>query len=145
MTLRFQLAKTQKDLTDIYNYNMSAFFDAYEFHWSLPWLVEQKQEGWSIHQVYCAEQIIAAIFTKVAPKGLMVKQTPLKFEFQGQGLSHKIKQHIELVAKRARQKNIFHYCAIDNFRMTALNESHGYHKTGGTLKNENIVEWHKAL
>ena len=144
MTLEFQLTKTKKDLIDVYNHNMSAFFDADEFAWSLQWLEAQKRAAWDIYQVKFDGEIIAAFFLKEVPKGLLTKQTPLKFNVQGHGLSHKIKEYIEVLARKAKQKDIFHYCAIDNFRMVALNESHGYKKTEKN-KVSAIVEWHKSL
>ena len=147
MTVEFKLAKTKKDLGEIYNYNMSAFLDEDEFPWSLPWIEAQDREGHDIYQVKYRGEVVAALFTRVTKKGLLTKQTPIKFNVQGLGLSHKIKEYAEVLAKKAKKKDIFNYCAIDNFRMAALNESHGYKKTsGGVLEGGGtIVEWHKSL
>ncbi|MCY4643139.1 MAG: hypothetical protein OXB88_00825 [Bacteriovoracales bacterium] len=142
MTLRFYLAKSKKDLDDIYGHNTSAFFDDAEFKWTKKWLETQRQSGYDIYQVRYGKEVVAALFVKEEEKGLLTKQTPLKFNVQGKGIGHKIKEYVEDLAKKSGKKNIFNYCAVDNFRMAALNESHGYEKTG---KGDILQEWHKSL
>ena len=143
MRLSFQLAKTQQDLRQVHAHNMSAFFDEDEFPWSFQWLEKMHHDGYSIYQVKCDGETIAALFTKKTKRGLLSKHTPIKLNFQGNGLSHQIKDYIETLATKAKCGDIFHYCAMDNFRMAALNESHDYRKTG--QRDGNIVEWHKSL
>ena len=144
MTLLFQPVKSKKDLNDIYGHNTSAFFDDAEFHWTKRWLEEQRQIGYEIYQVKYDREIVAALFVKIEDKGLLTKQTPLKLNAQGRGIGHKIKEYVEKLAKKAGKKNIFNYCTVDNFRMIALNESHGYERTGKG-KGEVLEEWHKSL
>lgn len=144
MKLQFKLARTKQHLGQVYNYNMSAFLDSDEFPWSLQWLEAQKRKGHDIYQVIYQGKVVAALFVQTTEKGLLTRQTPLKLSVQGLGLSHQIKDYIEVLAKKAKVKDIFSYCAVDNFRMVSLNESHGYRKT----KNQpsaTIVEWHKSL
>ena len=144
MSVEFKLVKTKNDLNQVYNYNMSAFLDSDEFPWSLQWLEAQKREGQDIYQVKYEREVVAILFIQITPKSLLTRQTPLKFNFQGIGLSHEIKKYIERLARKSRKKDIFNYCAIDNFRMAALNESHNYKKTGKN-RNPTIVEWHKSI
>ncbi len=146
MSLSFELAKTNKQIKAVYNHNMSAFFDSEEFEWSLAWLEEQVKDGWEVYSVSYEDEILAAFFLKKDGVKLLSKQTPIKINYQGNGFSHLIKEEIESIAKSKKIKEIFNYCAIDNFRMVALNESHGYKKTGGNFNNQKtVVEWSKKL
>lgn len=146
LEVEFINAKSDKDIEDIFYHNISAFFDSDEFNWTVPWLKEINRDGWNIYGVHCGNEIIAAFFIKKDGDSIITKQTPVKISFQGHGISHKIKNEIESLAKNDKIKSIFNYCAIDNFRMVALNESHGYKKTGRNPENKKtLVEWQKKL
>jgi hypothetical protein len=57
-----------------------------------------------------------------------------------------IKNFYENEAKKAQVNKVVNYCPVDNFRMIALNESHGYKRTGNSFGlNQNIIEWVKVL
>lgn len=144
--LSFIKSTTDEELESIYDHNMSAFFDADEFDWTLPWLQSQKKDGWDVYGVQFEQEIIAAFFVKHEEKILFTKQTPLKLKYQGHGFSHAIKEEMERIANESKVEEIYNICAIDNFRMVALNESHGYRKTGKNYRDiKTLVEWKKTL
>ena len=143
--LQFKLAKNKKDFQKVYEYNLSVFLDEDEFPWSLKWLEEQHKNGYDIYLVEYGGEVMAALFVKVLQRGLFSMQTPLKLNFQGMGLSHQIKEYAEVLARQANLRDIYNYCAIENFRMMALNESHGYERTGRELPEKNLIEWHKRF
>ena len=51
----------------------------------------------------------------------------------------------EEIALEKKIKKIINLCPVDNFRTIALNESHGYSRTGLTHQDGEIVEWEKCL
>ena len=70
----------------------------------------------------------------------------IKMAFQGNGFSHQIKNFYEEEAKKQHLARLINYCPMDNFRMVALNESHGYKRTGKAFGvANNIIEWVKVL
>ena len=144
--LTYARAKSQKELQEIYDHNMSAFFDSDEFEWKMDWIKKQNKEGWDFYSVSFEEEIIAALLIKRKDKTFWSKQTPVKMSFQGNGFSHNIREYIEELANEEEVVEVFNICAIDNFRMVALNESHGYKKTGKKyLNSKTLVEWYKKL
>lgn len=144
--LNFSKASNSQDIEDVYNHNMSAYFDSDEFHWSLQGLKDEQKKGWEIFAVHLDDEIIAAFFLKEEKEMLLTKQTPIKLVYQGHGYSHRIKEKIEEVAKERKYKSIVNICAIDNFRMVALNESHGYRKNKcGFNHKQTLVEWLKSI
>lgn len=146
LPLVFQEAKSDKEIEAIFYHNISAYFDSEEFDWTVPWLKGLKKSGWRLFGVHLEDEIIAAFFVVLEDGMLTSKQTPVKMNHQGQGVSHRIKHQIEIVAKESKVKSIINICAIDNFRMVALNESHGYKKTGNHPENKKtLVEWLKNI
>lgn len=142
--LQFKLAKTKADLKKVYQYNLSVFLDDEEFPWSLKWLESQYKDGYDIYRVKYEKEVVSILFVKALERGLLSMQTPLKLNFQGMGLNHQIKDHVEVLAKKAKLKDIYNYCNLENFRMTALNKAHGYEKTG-KVEGKALVEWHKKI
>lgn len=142
--LRFVKCHTEEELKRLYNYDVDVFAEAGDFEWSLQNLKKEKKQGWEIYAVEVDHEFIAAIFLRQENGILYTKNTSLKLMYQGQGLSHRIKDFYEHLARGQKAHTIIHYCAVDNFRAIALNESHGYHKTG-VHKNGEVLEWQKKL
>lgn len=143
-TLRFIKCNSEEDLKKLYNYDVDVFAEAGDFDWSLDNLKKEKKQGWEIYSVEQNDEIIAAVFLRFDNDSLETKNTSIKMTFQGQGFSHRIKDFYEHLARTHKVSTIIHYCAIDNFRAIALNESHGYKKIK-TLKNGEVIEWEKDL
>lgn len=146
MTLKFQPAKTPKDLTAILNYDLVAFSESPGFDWNISGIQGEVKNGWSVYSVVHGGEIIAALLYKIDSGQLLTKNTSLKSSSQGSGFSHKIKDFFEIKAKELGLDKIIHYCEIDNFRAYSLNESHGYEKTPRRLgRSGMVVEWVKDL
>ena len=146
-SLTFESCINETDLKKVYNYDVDVFAEASDFVWSLKSLKSEQKKGWSIYSVTSSEannEIVAALFIKEGEKELMTKNTAIKMAHQGKGVSHQIKQFFEKQAKTSKMKNIVHFCAVDNFRTIALNESHGYKKVD-VLKNGEIIKWQKPV
>lgn len=143
-TLRFVKCNSEEELKKLYNYDVDVFAEAGDFDWSLENLKKEKKIGWEIYSVEQNNEIIAAVFLRFDDDSLATKNTSIKMTFQGQGFSHRIKDFYEHLARTHKVSAIIHYCAIDNFRAIALNESHGY-KRIKTLKNGEVIEWKKTL
>jgi RimJ/RimL family protein N-acetyltransferase len=145
--LYFKHCTDSKDLRDVYNYEVDVFAEAGDFLWSLEALEDEINRGWKIYAVRCDEsgdEIISVLFVKLKQGDYFTKNTSLKLNFQGKGISHSIKEFFEMMALKTKAKNIVHFCAVDNFRSIALNESHGYLKID-CIKNGEILKWKKAL
>lgn len=146
MRLKFQKAKTEKEIRAIYDYNIDAFSDSPDFKWTFDEIKKEVSEDWELFSMTLDGEIIAAIFYKIEKDSLLTKNTAIKVTHQGSGYSHKMKEFYEKVARDNKLKKIFHYCRIDNFRAYSLNESHKYKKTPNKYgPDELVVEWVKAL
>lgn len=146
MALKFQLAKNQDDIKNVYEYNIDAFSESPDFNWNLPEIKKEVKEGWDLYAAYVGEEVIAAIFVKDENDQLLSKTTSIKMNYQGSGYSHKIKEFIEELAKTKKHNKVINFCGIDNFRMYSLNESHGYKRTGRKIGEKNqVIEWIKDL
>ena len=146
MKLNFKKAKTEKDIQSIYDYNIDAFSDSPDFKWTLEEIKKEVGEGWELYSLMHESEIVAAAFYKIEDDSLLTKNTAIKIDHQGAGLSHAIKDFYEKVAREKKLKRIFHYCRIDNFRMYSLNESHQYKKTPRKLGPDGlVVEWVKTI
>jgi len=143
-TLRFIKCHNEADLKRLYNYDVDVFAEAGDFEWSLENLKKEQKQGWEIYSVEMNGQTIAAVFLKFDGDNLLSKNTSLKMTYQGQGISHRIKDFYDHLAHSHQVKYITHFCAVDNFRAIALNESHGYEKVK-CHKNGEVVEWKKTL
>ena len=142
--LKFLKCQSEADLKRLYQYDVDVFAEAGDFEWSVVNLKQELENGWEIYSVELNSEIIAAVFIKFQTDILLSKNTSLKMPYQGHGFSHRMKEFFELFAKSHGAKEIHHYCAIDNFRTIALNESHGYRRVG-TQKNGEVLEWKKVL
>jgi len=146
MKLNFKKAKTEKDVQSIYDYNIDAFSDSPDFKWSMDEIKKEVSEGWELYSLMHENEIVAAVFYKIEDDSLLTKNTAIKIDHQGAGLSHSIKEFFEKVAREKKLKRIYHYCRIDNFRMYSLNESHQYKKTPRKIGPDGlVVEWVKTL
>lgn len=146
MKLTFKKAKTEKDIKEIYDHNIDAFSDSPDFKWTFEEIKKEVSEGWELYSLIDEGEIVAAVFYKVEDDSLLTKNTAIKIDHQGAGLSHSIKEFFEKVAREKKLKRIYHYCRIDNFRMYSLNESHQYKKTPRKLGPEGlVVEWMKVV
>lgn len=146
MKLTFKKAKTEKDIREIFEHNIDAFSDSPDFKWTFDEIKKEVADGWELYSLIDEGEIVAAVFYKVEDGSLLTKNTAIKLDHQGVGLSHSIKEFFEKVARDKKLKNIYHYCRIDNFRMYSLNESHQYKKTPRKLGPEGlVVEWVKSL
>lgn len=145
-TLTFIESSTEKEIQEIYNFNVQAFADAQDFDWSVNNLKNEIKDGWTLFSVSFDSNIVAALFLKAIDGTLYTKNTPIKMNFQGNGFSHMIKDFYEDVAKDLGVNRIVNYCPFDNFRMISLNERHSYYKTGNTLDNgKHLEEWEKNI
>ncbi len=107
---------------------------------------KERKNGWKLYSVSTGNEIVAALFLKHDDETLFTKNTPIKIAFQGNGFSHRIKDFYEREANRLQLQRVVNYCPVDNFRMIALNESHGYRKTGNMIgTNKGIDEWEKIV
>jgi len=146
ISLKFKEAKKEEDLVSLSRFDMQAFTDTKDFSWSLDNIKKEVKTGWKLYSVLSEDEIVAAVLIKKDGDTLYTKNTPIKMAFQGNGFSHQIKNYYEQEAKKLQMRKVINYCPVDNFRMIALNESHGYKKTGNTLGNShNIIEWVKTL
>lgn len=146
MKLTFKKAKNEKDIKLIYDHNIDAFSDSPDFKWTFEEIKKEVADGWELYSLIDDAEIVAAVFFKVEDDSLLTKNTAIKIDHQGAGLSHAIKEFFEKVAREKKLKRIYHYCRIDNFRMYSLNESHQYKKTPKKLGPEGlVVEWVKTL
>ena len=145
MPLSFKKVTSEKEIKEIYNFNVQAFSDTPDVDWTLNYLKTEASEGWEIFGVKekNGSEIVAVAFLKEEAKSLLTKNTGIKMLFQGNGYSHQIKDFYEKEARSRGLNSIFNYCRKDNFRMMNLNNSHGYVQTN--KETNGIVEWEKAL
>ncbi len=144
--LVFKEAKKEEELVHLSNFDIQAFTDTPDFSWSLDNIKKEVRTGWRLYSVMTDDEIVAAVLVKKVGDVLLTKNTPIKMAFQGNGFSHMIKDFYEDEAKKNQLKKVVNYCPVDNFRMIALNESHGYKRTGNSLGlGNNIIEWEEVL
>ncbi len=144
--LVFKEAKKEEDVVNLSKFDMQAFTDTQDFSWSLDNIKKEVKTGWKLYSVTTDEEIVAAVLVRKESDTLFTKNTPIKMAFQGNGFSHQIKNFYEEEAKKLQIIRIVNYCPMDNFRMIALNESHGYKRTGNAFGfSNNIIEWVKVL
>lgn len=144
--LEFKEAKKEEDVINLSKFDIQAFTDTQDFSWNLENIKKEVQTGWRLFSVMAEGEIVAAVLMKQDSSALLTKNTPIKLAFQGNGFSHQIKYFYEEEAKRLNINKVFNYCPVDNFRMIALNESHGYKRTGKSFGvSNNIIEWEKTL
>lgn len=144
--LKFESVTSQKNVKDVYDYNVEAFSDSPDFKWTLDDIKKEMSDGWQLFSVKLSDEIIAAAFVKKEEQKLLCKNTSIKMQHSGSGYSHRIMDFFEEAAKEFKVNEIVHYCSIDNFRQYSLNESHGYHKTPRKLGlNGHTTEWIKPV
>ncbi len=144
--LVFKEAKKEDEFVNLTNFDIQAFTDSPDFSWTLENLKKEVKTGWKLYSVMVEDEIVAAVLLKKVGESLLTKNTPIKIAFQGNGFSHQIKDFYEEEAKKSQMKQVLNYCPVDNFRMIALNESHGYKRTGKSLGTANtVIEWVKVL
>jgi predicted GNAT family acetyltransferase len=144
--LIFREAKKEEEIVNLSKFDIQAFTDTQDFSWSLDNIKKEVKTGWKLYSVTTDEEIVAAVLMKKDGDVLFTKNTPIKMAFQGNGFSHMIKNFYEDEAKKFNIKKVINYCPVDNFRMIALNESHGYKKTGKAFGvANNIIEWEKSV
>ncbi len=143
-TLTFKEVKKEDEIVDVSKFDIQAFTDFQGQPWTLESIKREMRDGWKLLSVACGDEIVAAVFLKKDADTLYTKNTPIKLAFQGNGFSHRIKDFYEKEAGRLGIQRVVNYCPVDNFRMIALNESHGYRKTGKTSGGV-VVEWEKIV
>lgn len=144
--LVFKEAKKEEEVVNLSKFDIQAFTDAQDFSWNLDNIKKEVKTGWKLYSVTTDNEIVAAVLLKKDGDTLFTKNTPIKMAFQGNGFSHQIKNFYEVEAKKLQIRKVINYCPVDNFRMIALNESHGYKRTGQSFGiNQNIIEWVKVL
>ncbi len=144
--LVFKEAKKEEEVVNLSKFDIQAFTDTQDFSWNLDNIKKEVKTGWKLYSVTTEEEIVAAVLMKKDTDTLFTKNTPIKMAFQGNGFSHKIKNFYEEEAKKQNIRRVINYCPVDNFRMIALNESHGYKRTGKAFGiSNNIIEWVKVL
>lgn len=144
--LVFKEAKKEEEVVNLSKFDIQAFTDTQDFSWSLDNIKKEVKTGWKLYSVMIEDEIVAAVLMKKEGDALFTKNTPIKMAFQGNGFSHQIKNFYEQEARRSQIHRVVNYCPVDNFRMIALNESHGYKRTGKAFGlSNNIIEWVKVL
>jgi predicted GNAT family acetyltransferase len=144
--LIFKEAKKEDEVVNLSKFDIQAFTDTQDFSWSLDNIKKEVKTGWKLYSVMTDDEIVAAVLMKKDGDTLLTKNTPIKMAFQGNGFSHQIKNFYEQEAKKLQITRVLNYCPVDNFRMIALNESHGYKRTGKAFGlSNNIIEWVKVL
>lgn len=144
--LVFKEVKKESEIEDLSNFEVQVFAATQDLPWNLANIRKEIKDGWKLYSVNFGTETIAALFLKADKDSLFTKNTPIKLAFQGNGFSHRIKDFYEEEAERLQLSRVVNYCPVDNFRMIALNESHGYRKTGNHLGNHHsIVEWEKLM
>jgi predicted GNAT family acetyltransferase len=144
--LIFKEAKKEEEVVNLSNFDIQAFTDAQDFSWTLDNIKKEVKTGWKLYSVMSDNEIVAAVLMRKEGDTLFTKNTPIKMAFQGNGFSHKIKNFYEEEARKQQIRRVVNYCPMDNFRMIALNESHGYKRTGNAFGiSNNIIEWVKVL
>lgn len=144
--LIFKEAKKEEEVVNLSKFDIQAFTDTQDFSWSLDNIKKEVKTGWRLFSVTAEDEIVAAVLMKKDGDTLFTKNTPIKMAFQGNGFSHQIKEFYEQEAKKQQIHRVINYCPVDNFRMIALNESHGYKRTGNAFGiSNNIIEWVKVL
>jgi hypothetical protein len=145
-SLMFKEIRSQGEIEELAKYDIQVFTDSQDFHWSFDNIKKEMKAGWKLYAVNFNHETVAAVFVKSDSDTLFTKNTPIKLAFQGNGFSHQIKDFYEREANRLQVKRVINYCPVDNFRMIALNESHGYQKTGRFLgTSKTILEWEKLV
>jgi hypothetical protein len=145
-SLIFKEAKKEEEVVNLSRFDIQAFTDTQDFSWTLDNIKKEVKTGWKLFSVMTDDEIVAAVLMRKEADTLFTKNTPIKMAFQGNGFSHKIKNFYEEEAKKQHIRKVINYCPSDNFRMIALNESHGYKRTGNAFGiNNNIIEWVKVL
>ena len=146
MELTFERAGTDKEIREIFDYNIDAFTDSPDFKWTLEELKKEVKDRWEVFSVKHENEVIAAVFIKKDGRKLLTKNTAVAAHHQGSGYNHQIKDFFELRARELKCNEIHHFCRIDNFRMYSLNESHGYKKLEKKPGRDGlVVEWVKTL
>ena len=144
--LVFKEAKKEEEVVNLSRFDIQAFTDTQDFSWTLDNIKKEVKTGWKLFSVMTDNEIVAAVLMRKEDDTLFTKNTPIKMAFQGNGFSHQIKHFYEEEAKKHQIHRVVNYCPVDNFRMIALNESHGYKRTGNAFGvNNNIIEWVKVL
>ena len=144
--LVFKEAKKEEEVVNLSKFDIQAFTDTEDFSWTLDNIKKEVKTGWKLYSVTTSEEIVAAVLLRKEGDTLFTKNTPIKMAFQGNGFSHQIKNFYEEEAKKQHIRRVVNYCPVDNFRMIALNESHGYKRTGNAFGlSNNIIEWVKVL
>lgn len=144
--LIFKEAKKEEEILALSNFDIQAFMDSQDFRWNLENIKKEMRSGWKLFSVSTGAEIVAALFMKNDSESLFTMNTPIKLAFQGNGFSHQVKDFYEREADRLQLHRVVNYCPADNFRMIALNESHGYRRTGNNMgNNRGIIEWEKIV
>jgi RimJ/RimL family protein N-acetyltransferase len=144
--LEFKEAKKEEEILNLSKFDVQAFTDTQDFSWTLENIKKELKTGWKLYSVLTEDEIVAAVLVKKDGDSLHTRNTPIKMAFQGNGFSHQIKNFYEDEAKKLQISKVVNYCPVDNFRMIALNESHGYKRTGNAFgTSQKIIEWVKEL
>jgi predicted GNAT family acetyltransferase len=145
-SLTFKEVKKKEEIESLTNFDIQVFTDSQDLQWNPSNIRKEIKNGWKLYAVNYGSDTVAALFMKNDKDSLFTKNTPIKLAFQGNGFSHRIKDFYEDEALRLKLKRVVNYCPVDNFRMIALNESHGYRKTGQQMgENRSLVEWEKIV
>jgi len=144
--LVFKEVKKEDEIVGLANFDIQVFTDSQDLQWNLDNIRREMKSGWRLYSVAYGTETVAALFMKSDRESLFTKNTPIKLAFQGNGFSHRIKDFYEHEANRLQLKRVINYCPVDNFRMIALNESHGYRRTGNSVGDgRTLVEWEKIV
>lgn len=146
LSLSIEEVSSDKEIKEVADFDVQVFTDFKDFEWNIDYIKKEIQNGWRVYAAKHGKETVAALMMKKDQNKLLTINTPIKIAYQGNGFSHRIKEYYEERADQDGFELVVNYCPIDNFRMIALNESHGYRKTGNNFgSNLGIEEWEKKV
>lgn len=142
LNVEFHSLEKSSDFKKVLSFNADAFADTPGVEWSESSLKKMIKEGWFIFSLDHDDDVIAVLFMKRDDDTLITKNTPIKMAYQGNGLSHLIKDFYEQYAQNEGLHHLVNECAVDNFRMISLNEKHGYERLS---ESSRMISWKKTI
>ena len=68
MKLNFQKAKSNKDIKEVYEYNIDAFSESPDFNWNLKEIQNEVNDGWELYGAHLGDEIIGGCLFKEKQK-----------------------------------------------------------------------------
>ena len=141
----FQKVGNKSDIDEVYGHNVEVFLNSFDFEWNAPNIASQMDAGWRFYSLKVGDEIVAALFIKKLNDQLLSKHSQIKMEYRGNGLSHRLKEFVEDLAKQEGLDQVVNICSIKDFRLISLNETHGYKLSDVASSNAEFQTWIKTL